>query len=193
MTNTPHHSEITKILNRVGQNKEQVLADLMPLVYSELRRIGSGMLRDERKDHTFHTTDLVHEAFLRLVTPSQRSWENRAHFFTVAATTMRRILIDEARKRNSKKRGANPIRVSLEQAAILTDETAEELLALDAALDELAKFDGKLSHIVELRFFAGLTVKEISEMHSISEKTVQRDWQAARAWLFREMNGDEKQ
>jgi RNA polymerase sigma factor (TIGR02999 family) len=185
--NSPQYTQVTTLLNQLRGGNPQVLADLVPLVYSELRRIASSFLHDENRGHTLLTTDLVHEAYLKMVGSSQQTWDNRAHFFGVAANSMRQILVDEARKRRAKKRGGGLQKVTLDEGAILTDDTADQLVALDEALKELTTFDAQLSRIVELRFFAGLTIEETAKVLQTSASTVKRDWNTAKAWLLRAM------
>ena len=186
--NPPDRYEVTRLLLQLRRGNPSVVADLFPLVYAELRRIASAFLQDENRNHTLLTTDLVHEAFLKMVGSDQQTYENRAHFFSVAANSMRQILIDEARKRKAQKRGGGVQKVSLDEGAVLTDETADQLVALDEAMKELALFDNHLSRIVELRFFAGLTIEETAEVLSVSSSTVKREWNTAKAWLYREIS-----
>ena len=182
-----HHDDVTVLLNQLRGGDSHALSDLVPLVYAELRRIASSFLHDENRSHTLLTTDLVHEAYLKMVGSSQQTWDNRAHFFSIAANSMRQILIDEARKRKAKKRGGGVMKVTLDEGAILTDDNADQLVALDEALKELATFDEQLSRIVELRFFAGLTIEETAKVLQTSASTVKRDWNTAKAWLLRAM------
>ncbi len=186
--NPPQPHEVTRLLFQLRHGEPSAVEALFPLVYSELRRIASAFLQDENRNHTLLTTDLVHEAFLKMVGNDLQAYENRAHFFSVAANSMRQILIDEARKRKALKRGSGAVRVSLDEGAILTDDTADQLVALDDAMKELATFDEQLSRIVELRFFAGLTIDETAEVLSVSASTVKREWNTAKAWLYREMS-----
>jgi RNA polymerase sigma-70 factor (ECF subfamily) len=162
-------------------------ARLMPLVYDELRRLARSYLRNERPDHTLQPTALVHEAYLRLVDQSRVEWQNRAHFYAVAAQMMRRILIDHARTHASEKRGGSGKRLSLDEASFLPQERAADLLALDEALKQLAVTDERKSRVVELRFFGGLSVKETAEVLGVHTATVERDWVVAKAWLYREV------
>ena len=161
----------------------------MPLVYDELRRMAHRYMNRERPGHTLQTSALVHEAFLRLVDQRDAHWQNRAHFFAIAAQMMRRILVDYARGRNYKKRGGDAPRVELEEAMIVSQQRAAEVIALDDALKGLAEFDVRKSQIVELRFFAGLSIDETAEVLSVSPATVMRDWTLAKAWLKKEMAG----
>lgn len=185
---TPPPHEVTSLLLQLRQGNRLVLSELLPLVYGELRRIASAFLQDENRNHTLLTTDLVHEAFLKMVGSDQQTYENRAHFFSIAANSMRQILVDEARKRNAQKRGGGAAKVSLDEGAILTDANADQLVALDEAMKALAEFDQQMGQIVELRFFAGLTIEEVADVLSISVSTVKRDWNVAKAWLYREMS-----
>jgi RNA polymerase sigma factor (TIGR02999 family) len=186
--NTPQPNEVTSLLLQLRRGEPSAVNALFPLVYSELRRIASAFLQDENRNHTLQTTDLVHEAFLKMVGTDQQTYENRAHFFSIAANSMRQILIDEARKRKAAKRGGGITKVSLDEGAILTDDTADQLVTLDDAMKELATFDEQLSRIVELRFFAGLTIEETADVLSVSSSTVKREWNTAKAWLYREMS-----
>jgi RNA polymerase sigma factor (TIGR02999 family) len=162
---------------------------LTPLVYSELRRLARRHLSRERSDHTLQSTALVHEAYLRLVDQRNVQWQNRAHFFGVAAQLIRRILIDHARARQAGKRGAGACLLSLDEALDAPSGGRPlDVVALDDALEQLTKIDPRQSRIVELRFFAGLTVQETAEVLNVSTPTVNREWNAAKAWLFRELN-----
>lgn len=161
----------------------------MPLVYDELHRLAAARLAQERRDHTLQPTALVHEAYLRLVDTRRLEWQNRAHFLAVAATTMRRILVSHARKHRAAKRsGAGPT-VSLLDDDASVDGRAVELMALDEALSDLARLDARQSRIVELRYFAGLTIEETAEVLEVSSATVKNDWSMARAWLFNRLAG----
>lgn len=180
--------EVTQLLIAWSNGDQAALDKLFPLIYAELRRLASGYMRRERADHTLQTTALVHEAYLRLAGQADLNWQNKAHFFAVAASVMRRILIDHARTHHYAKRGGGAMKLSLDEAAILSDERAAELIALDDALHELAKLDARQSHIVELRFFGGLTLAETAEVLKISSDTVTRDWNMAKAWLHRQVN-----
>jgi RNA polymerase sigma factor (TIGR02999 family) len=180
-------NEVTSLLVEVQKGNAQALSSLIPLVYGELRRLASFQLGNKHKDMTLNTTDLVHEAFLKLVGPEDVRWESRAHFFGAAANAMRQIIVTEARKRYTQKRGGLLARVSLDEGAILTEENADQFVALDEALKQLATFDERLARIVELRFFAGLSIDETAQLLNISAATVKRDWTAARAFLHRAM------
>ncbi len=160
----------------------------MPLVYAELRQLADRYMSHERINHTLQPTALVNEAYLRLIDQTRVNWQNRAHFFGIAAQLMRRILLDHARAHNAGKRGGVAKRLSLDEAAILPEERASDLIALDEALEELAKLDERKSRIVELRFFGGLGVDETAEVLGIHRATVLRDWAVAKAWLHRELS-----
>ena len=179
--------QITRLLADWSNGDQQALEKLTPIVYEELRRLAGRYLRQERQDHTLQSTALVHEAYLKLVGQHSIQWRNRAQFFGVAAQLIRRILVDYARNRHAVKRGANAPKLSLDEAIALPGERDLDLVALDDALEALAKFDPRQSRLVELRFFAGLTVEETAEVMHMSPATVKRDWTAAKAWLFREV------
>jgi RNA polymerase sigma factor (TIGR02999 family) len=177
--------EITQILTSWRKGDKAALEQLMPLVYEELRRLARGFMRNERPEHTLQTSALINEAYLRLVDQEGTNWQNRAHFFAVAAQVMRHILIDHARSYRYEKRGAGAQRVALDEAIVLGEERAGELMALDEALTNLATVDARKSRIVELRFFGGLNIDETAEVMKLSPTTVQREWRAAKAWLRR--------
>lgn len=191
MTTPSPRQEVTQVLvdwNRGDQNAPE---RLMPLVYDELRRLARQYLQRERSDHTLQATGLVHEAYLRLVDQSGMSWQNRAHFFAVAAKVMRRILVDYARSHRAEKRGGDREKLAFDEALAPSGERAVDLIALDEALRDLETFDVRQSRIVELRFFGGLTNEEIGELLEISPRTIKREWRLAKAWLRREiMSGD---
>ena len=165
----------------------QALDALLPLVYKELRRVAHFQLRNERPNHSLQSAGLVNEAYLRLVGMSSPQWESRTHFFAIAAQLMRQILVDYARRHGAAKRGANMPKVTLEDAMVASRLKDMDVIALDDALTDLGKIDPRQSRVVELRYFAGLSLEEISQVMEISPATVQRDWTAARAWLHREM------
>lgn len=170
-----------------GQGDQGALDELSPLVYDELRRVARGYLRRERRGHTLQTSALVNEAFVRLI--DQRvNWQNRAHFFGVAAQLMRRILVDYARNHQASKRGSGAARLALDEALDEAATQDADLLALDDALNSLAAFDPRQSRIVELRYFGGLTIAETAEVLGIGHTTVEREWNLARAWLRRELS-----
>lgn len=165
---------------------------LMPLVYDGLRRIAAQYLRRERSDHTFQPTALVHEAYLKLIDVTGANWQDRAHFFAAASTMMRHILVDHARARLTDKRGGAVQKIELDEAVSFSDRTGEknlDILALDEALTQLARFDEQQSRIVELKFFGGLTVEETAEVLRVSPATVKREWSLAKAWLYGKING----
>ena len=178
------------LLDNLSRGDNSSLNKFLPLVYNELRNIASSYLRNEYENRTLQTTELVHEAYEKLLGNQNISWNNKAHFFGIAANAMRQILVDLARKRKSLKRGGNHIRVSLYDGLVIVDERDEKLLALDDALTHLESFDSRLSKIVELRYFSGLTIEETAEAMSISPSTIKREWNLAKAWLFRELKLD---
>jgi len=175
--------EITQLLTNWGQGDQAVLERLVPLVYPELRRMARRQMARENPNHTLQTSALINEAYLKLIDRQETDWQNRAHFFAVAAQVMRHILIDHARRHLYDKRGGGAQHVPLEEAEIISDERAAELLGLDEALRTLTNLDARRSQIVELKFFGGLNAEEIAEVMSISSATVQREWRAAKAWL----------
>ncbi len=180
--------EITRLLADWGNGDQQALEKLAPLVYQELHRLASRYLRQERPGHTLQSTALVNEAYLKLVGQHDVKWQNRAHFFGIASQLIRRILVDYARNRYAAKRGANAPRLSLDEALGVPEAQRDlDILALNDALDDLAKIDPRQSRVVELRFFAGLSVEETAEVLQMSPATVKREWTAAKAWLFREI------
>ena len=186
---SPAATEVTQILLNWGAGESDAAARLMPLVYEELRRLARDYLRRERGDHTLQPTALVHEAYLRLVDDSRVNWQNRAHFYGVAAKLMRRILVDHARARNAEKRGGLVPKVPLDEARDLPPAATNDLVALDGALQDLARTYPRKSEVVELKFFGGLEAEEIAEVLQVSPKTVLRDWQFAKLWLCRELAG----
>lgn len=179
---------ITQLLACWNEGDEAAFDQLVTLVYPELRRLARNHMRREDDAHTLQTSALINEAYLRLVNYKDMGWNNRAHFFAVAAQVMRRILIDHARKHHRAKRGAGAHHVCLEEGAVVSQERAAEFLALDEALVQLAEIDERKSRIVELRFFGGLTVEEVAEVLSLSPITIKREWRSARAWLQREIS-----
>jgi len=180
-------SEITRRLQEWREGDRKALDSLLPLVYQELHRLAHLQLRNERPDHTLQSGALVHEAYLRLVGLDPPQWESRTHFFAIAGQLMRQILVDYARRHRAAKRGGSVCKVSLEEAMISQGKDVD-VIALDDALQSLAKIDARQSRVVELRFFAGLSLEEISDALDVAPATVQRDWTAARAWLYREMS-----
>lgn len=184
-------AEITGLLLAWGKGDDGALEALMPLVYNELRRMARSYMNRQRVGHTLQTTALVNEAYLRLIDSSQVQWQNRAHFFAVSAQLMRRILVDFARARGNLKRGGGAQRLSLERALEVSADRGADLVALDDALTTLAELNPRQAHIVELRYFGGLTEDEVSEVLKTSPRTVRRDWSLARAWLYRELSRSE--
>jgi len=178
---------ITHLLKEWSDGDERALDKLTPLVYEELRRQASRYLRRERRGHSLQTTALINEAFLRLIDARDVHWQDRAHFFAIAANLMRRVLVDHARRRDAEKRGGSALRLTLDEGLAVAKETDVDLLAIDEALDRLAKIDPQQARVVELRFFSGLTVDETAVALGVSPKTVKRDWSVARAWLCREI------
>ncbi len=181
-------SPVTELLVRWREGDREALESLMPLVYGELRRLAHHYLQRERSDHTLQSTALVHEAYLRLAGPGAPQWQNRAHFFGIAARVMRQILVEYARAHSAAKRGGvGACKLTLDDALDLQQKTDVDVIALDGALDRLSELDPQQSRIVELRFFTGLTIEDTSEVMGISPATVKRDWTSARAWLHREI------
>jgi RNA polymerase sigma factor (TIGR02999 family) len=174
--------EITKLLSALNEGNRDAVDALIPLVYAELRRLAGHYLRSERGGHTLQPTALVHEAFLKLI-EQETPWQNRAHFFAMAASLMRRILVDYARGHLAEKRGGSAEKVSLDEAFVFARERPSQMVALDDALKQLAKIDPRRSRVVELKFFGGLNNEEIGEILGVHSNTVLRDWNLARAWL----------
>jgi RNA polymerase sigma-70 factor (ECF subfamily) len=183
--------DVTQMLQHWGDGSREGLDRLIPIVYGELRRQASRYLRRERLGNTLQTTGLVHETYLRLVDQKQVRWQNRAHFFGIAAQLMRRILVDHVRARKRAKRGGSDLKLPLDEAMGVSKEKEIDLITLDEALTRLAEIDEQQSRIVELRFFSGLGVEETAEVLGISERTVKRDWQVAKLWLRREISRNE--
>ena len=181
-------SEITQLLADWNGGDQAALEKMMPLVYDELRRLARHYLRQERADHTLQPTALVHEAFLRLVDQRSVTWQNRAHFFGIAAQMMRRILVNHAEAHHAEKRGGSARKLALDDAVSFTQEREFDLVALDGALKTLEEIDPQKGRIVELRFFGGLTIAETAEAMGVSETTVERNWRLAKAWLRREIS-----
>ena len=185
--------EITQLLLTWSKGDESALDQLIPLVYPELRRMARAYMGRENSEHTLQTSALINEAYLRLVNQQQVEWQDRAHFFAVAAQIMRHILVDHARKYRRDKRGGGTEHVPLDDIAVACDERATELMALDDALNRLAALDARKSQIVELRFFGGLTVDETAEVMKLAPITIMREWRAAKAWLGREVSAINRQ
>jgi RNA polymerase sigma factor (TIGR02999 family) len=184
----PSSEDITGLLLAWGSGDREALDKLMPVVYQELRRLAHRQMRRERPGDTFQTTALVNEAYLRLVDYKRVEPRDRAHFLSIAAQAMRRILIERARSRRAEKRGSEYQRVSLEEAGDVADERATDFIALDDALQTLTKIDERKARLVELRYFGGLTIEETADVLGISTPTVERDWRTARIWLHREIS-----
>lgn len=183
---SPESGEVTRILTGAeGLSREEALERLLPVVYDELRALAQARLHRERPDHTLQATALVHEAYIRLVGWGQQPWANRAHFYRAAAEAMRRILIEHARGRGRIKRGGDRVRVDLEHADLAMWHDPDDVLALDEGIRRLTKQDPRSAEIVRLRFFAGLSIAETANALGLSVRTVNRDWEFARAWLFR--------
>ncbi|MGH9929487.1 MAG: sigma-70 family RNA polymerase sigma factor, partial [Pyrinomonadaceae bacterium] len=187
-TMTPSPKSITQLLIEWRDGDEKALDRLMPLVYEELSRLAHRYMRRERPGHSFQTNDLVNEAYIRLVDHKGMRWQNRAHFYAVAAQAMRRILVDHARSRTAVKRGGRARMVALDEALTLPQKHVSDLLALDDALNQLAVLDPRKSKVVEMRHFGGMSVEETAETLGVSPVTVMRDWSTAKAWLFRAIN-----
>ena len=188
----PHDSSspVTELLARWRSGDQDALDALMPLVYSELRQLAQHYLRRERSDHTLQSTALVHEAYLRLAGQSPPPWQNRAHFFGIAAHLMRQILVEHARSHGAAKRGGGATRMTLDESLAIAQQKDVDVIVLDKALRDLTELDAQQGRIVELRFFGGLTIEDTSEVLGISPATVKREWVTARAWLFRAITGE---
>jgi RNA polymerase sigma factor (TIGR02999 family) len=182
-------ADITELLKAAAQGESGSEARLLDAVYAELHKLAASYMRRERADHTLQPTALVHEAYLRLVGEQPVNWDSRAHFYVAAAQTMRRVLIDHARRHCASKRSGNLRRVELDDGMVSVEDQADDLVALDTALEKLAALDSRQVRVVELRFFIGLNVQETAKVLSTSEKTVKRDWALARAWLEQELRG----
>jgi RNA polymerase sigma-70 factor (ECF subfamily) len=182
-------NEVTGLLQQWSNGDAEALEKLTPVIYAELHKIARRYMSRERANHTMQTTELVNEAYMRLIDWKSAKWENRAHFFGVSAQLMRRILVDFARKR-PKIKDKEVHKVSLDEAFVVSSEKDEDLVALDEALNELARFDERKSKIVELKFFGGLSVEEIAEVLKVAPITVMREWQKAKAWLYRELSNE---
>jgi len=185
----PAAGQLTRILRDVGEGRARPSEELLPLVYEELLLIARQRLRDERVNHTLNATALVHEAYLRLAGNDAAAWDNRAHFFGAAARAMRQVLIDYARRRGRAKRGGERHQVPLSVVDLATEAPVEDVLALDGVVEKLALQDPRMADIVQLRFYAGLSVEETASALGLSERTVRREWSVARAWIMRELEG----
>ena len=181
----PAPEEVSQLLRDWSDGDQAALDKVMPVVYQELRRLAHHYMRNERAGHTLQTTALVNEAYMRLADYKKMRWESRAHFFAVAAQVMRRILVENARRRNFAKRGGGAQQVELDEAAVVSAGRSAEVIAVDEALTELESWDARKGRIVELRFFGGLSIEETAEVLKISPTTVQREWRSAKAWLYR--------
>ena len=186
----PESQDVTRLLIELTNGNEEAASKLIPLVYNELHKLAKRHMRRERSDHTLQATALVNEAYLKLVEPRSVHWQSRAHFFAIAAQTMRRILIDHARNHLCEKRGGGQKMFVLDEALVFSPERSLELLRLEESLVRLGKLDPRQSKIVELRFFTGLTVEETAEALRISPKTVKRDWRVAKAWLHGDLRAN---
>lgn len=185
---TQRSDQITQLLIAWRNGEPKALDDLMPLVHRELKRIARNFMRRQNVGHTLQTTALVNEAFVRLVDSDKVNWQDRSHFFAISAQLMRRVLVDAARRKNSAKRGGERVQVTLSDDAKSAEADQVDVVAIDEALERLAKLNQRHCQIVELRYFGGLTEDEIAETLNISSRTVRRDWNLARAWLYRELN-----
>jgi RNA polymerase sigma factor (TIGR02999 family) len=183
-------TKVTGLLLKWSQGDDGALEKLIPLVHQELHRIARRHMAHERPGHSLQATALVNEAYLRLIDAKAVAWHDRAHFLAVAARVMRHILVDHARSRHYLKRGGHAAKVTFDEALVVSNEPRQELVALDEALEALAKFDERKSRVIELRFFGGLSVEETATVLKVSPDTVMRDWRLAKAWLRREMRGD---
>ena len=189
---TPSPGTITRLLVDWRDGDQTALDRLVPLVYRELRRLAGYYMRRQRADHTLQTSALINEAYLRLIDHKNMRWENRAHFYAVAAQAMRRILVDHARSRGYAKRGGGALKVSFDEAVIGAEERGAELIALDDALQDLAELDPRKSQVVELRYFGGLSVDETAEVIGVSPVTVMREWRSAKGWLLKAISKREQ-
>ena len=183
--------QVTQLLSDWRGGDASALEKLIPLVQPELQRLAHRYMSRERAGHTLQTTALLDDAYLKLADKTHPQWQNRAHFFAVAAQLMRRIMVDHARQRKALKRGGGAVRLTLDESLVSTEARAEELLALDEALEKLGGFDKRKADVVEMRFFGGLSNEEIAEVLKVHVNTVSRDWQAARAWLLAALSGEE--
>ncbi len=185
----PPASQLTRILRDVREGRARAETELLPLVYEELLGLARQRLRGERPSHTLNATALVHEAYLRLAGDDRDAWDNRAHFFGAAARAMRQVLIDHARRRGREKRGGERRQVPLSVVDLAVDADLDDVLAVDGAIEKLARKDARMAEIVQLRFYAGLSGAEVADALGLSERTVRREWSLARAWLVRELGG----
>ena len=183
--------EVTQLLIQWSNGDKAALDKLMPLIYEELRQLARHYMNRERAGHTLQTTALVNEAYLRLINRKQVHWQNRAHFFAIAAHLMRSILVDHARSHAYAKRGGGARKIALDEALAVSQQRAADVVALDDALKRLAEIDRQQSRIVELKFFGGLTIEETAEVLGLSSATIKREWSTAKAWLYHELNRNE--
>ncbi len=188
---SPQQQQVTQLLGDWRSGDASALEKLIPLVQPELQRLARHYMSRERPGHTLQATALLDDAYLQLAEITNPQWQNRAHFFAVSAQLMRRIMVDHARQRNAAKRGGGAIRISLDECAAVTETRADELLALDEAMERLATFDRRKAQVVEMRYFGGLTMEEIADVLKIHVNTVMRDWTAARAWLLAALRGED--
>jgi RNA polymerase sigma-70 factor, ECF subfamily len=179
---------VTQLLTEWSHGDDAALAELTPLVYEELRRLAHHFMEGQRPDHTLQTTALVNEAYLRLADQTNPNWQNRAHFFAVAARAMRQIVVDYARSQRSQKRGGGALKVELDEAALVSPAESKEIVDLHEALERLATLDARKAQVVELKYFGGLNYDEMAEVLKISRVTVRRDWEFARLWLYMELH-----
>src|SRR5213082_1252476 len=187
-THSVSQQRVTELLAHWSHGDDAALAELTPLVYEELRRIAHHHMGGQRPDHTLQTTALVNEAYLRLADQTNPSWQNRAHFFAVAARAMRQILISYARSQRSQKRGGGALKVDLDEAALISPEQSRDIIDLHEALEQLSALDSRKAQVVELKYFGGLNYEEIAEVLKISRVTVRRDWEFAKLWLYTELH-----
>ncbi len=186
MSATSH--QVTQLLVEWGNGDQNALENLIPLVYDELRRMAKRHMNRQYGEHTMQTTELIHEAYLKLAKKKEQDWKNRAHFFGVAAQAMRHILVDYARAKKTKKRGGEDAqRITFVENSVIPNDQSEQVVALDDALKRLANLDERKSQVVEMKFFGGLTIKEIAEVLKVSKETVKRDWQFSKTWLLKEI------
>ena len=179
---------VTVLLSKAREGDKESLDRLLPLVYGELRRVAENQLRGERNGHTLQPTALVHEAYIRLIGQHSVDWQNRAHFFSIAAETMRRILVNHAIERRAQKRGSGETVLAIDELNGIGNEESIDMTLLDEALDNLAKLDARQAKVVELRFFGGLTIPEVAEVLEVSEATVNREWRSAKAWVLAQLS-----
>lgn len=186
ISDEPH--QVTRLLNQWSEGNEFALEQLMPIVYDELRIMARRYMNNQARGHTWQTTELIHEAYLKIAKNDDQTWQNRAHFFGVASKIMRHILVDYARAKHSLKRGGNEMNLTLDENAVISDDNSDEIIALNDALEGLNKLDERKSRVVEMKFFGGLEMEEIAEVLRVSTVTVNRDWQFARNWLLKEIS-----